>query len=244
MPRSVRWKAFLCLTGLTMLAVAPSYAASLEVAPTTLRIEASSGVAVLQLANRGNEPIVVQIEGFDWQQVGSSDELKPSDAVVVSPPMARIKPGEKQTVRLMVRPGGASGVERAFRVLASELPDPALHDAQAVRVLLQFNIPLFVATRAAAPAQLSWDAEIHEQRLSLSAKNNGSAHLKFAKLELVTPSGQRIDAAAQGLSYVLPGAKHEWNVPSAGLHVGDRVLIEARTEDSDAVIHGVVVIRP
>ena len=113
-----------------------------------------------------------------------------------------------------------------------------------ILILLQFNIPLFVATRDAAPAQLSWDAEMRDQRLSLSAKNNGSAHLKFAKLELVTPAGQRIDVAAQGLSYVLPGATHEWNVPAASLHAGDRLLIEGHTEDSDTVIHGAVAIRP
>jgi len=230
-------------TALALTLAVPSFAASLEVAPTTLRIDASTGVTVLQLANRGSDPIIVQIEGLGWQQSGASEELKPSEFVIVSPPMARIKPGEKQTVRILVRPGGAPGMERAFRILASELPDPASTSPQAVRVLLQFSIPLFAGAPAAAPPQLSWDASVRGNELLLSGHNLGLTHIKLAKLELSTESGQRV-GAAQGLSYVLAGATHEWKVAPASVLPGDRLLIEGHAEDSDAVIRGAVVVRP
>ena len=235
---------FVCAVAFTMIAAPDGRCASLEVAPTTLRLEANSGSTVLYLANRGNQPIIVQVEGLDWSQASSTDLLKPTNAIIISPPMTRINPGQKQTVRLLVRPGGAPGIERTFRILASELPDPAVTSAQAVRILLQFSVPLFTAASSVQPVNLSWSAVVRRNSLTFGVHNIGNAHVKFSRLALVTAHGRRIDILSQGFAYVLADGAHEWIIAAPGIQPGERLTVEGRIEDNDHPVHALVAVRP
>lgn len=224
-----------------LIALVPAYGASLEVAPTKLVVD-GKGATTLTLANRGTDPIIVQIEGFSWQQVNGEDVLKPSNDVLVSPPMGRIPPGGKQTVRVMVKPGGNAGQERTYRILASELPDPVNTNARTIRVLLQFNIPVFAGLPGKATPQVAWDASADANGLALSARNTGVAHVKFTKLELVTPSGKRTPVTSKGVPYVLAGATRSWKIDGT-FGEGQKLVVEARADGSDAVIRETVVVR-
>mgnify|MGYP001387704568 CR=1 FL=1 len=221
--------------------LAPAFGASLEVAPTKLVID-GKGATTLTLANRGAEPIIVQIEGFSWEQAAGEDVLKPSKDVLVSPPMARIPPGGKQTVRVMVKPGGEVGKERTYRILASELPDPVTNDPRTIRVLLQFNIPVFAGVPPKSAPQVAWDASAGPGGLALSARNAGGAHVKFTKLELISASGKRTPVKSKGVPYVLAGATRNWTI-SGAYGAGEKLIVEARADGSDAVIRETVVVR-
>jgi fimbrial chaperone protein len=224
-----------------LISVVPSFGASLEVAPTKLVID-GKGATTLTLANRGTDPIIVQIEGFSWEQSGGEDVLRPSNDVLVSPPMARIPAGGKQTVRVMVKPGGTAGKERTYRILASELPDPVNTDARTIRVLLQFNIPIFAGMSATALPRVAWDASASAKGLALSAQNLGAAHVKFTKLELIAPSGKRTAVKSKGVPYVLAGATRNWTVGGA-FGAGEKLVVEARTSESDVVIRETIIVR-
>jgi fimbrial chaperone protein len=224
-----------------LFALAPASGASLEVAPTKLVVD-GKGATTLTLANRGTDPIIVQIEGFSWEQMNGQDVLKPSNDVLVSPPMARIAPGGKQTVRVMVKPGGDAGKERTYRILASELPDPVNTDPRTIRVLLQFNIPVFAGKPAKAAPQVAWDASAGADGIALSARNLGAAHVKFTKLELVAASGKRMPVKSKGVPYVLAGATRNWTIGGA-FGAGEKLIVEARADGSDAVIRETVVVR-
>jgi fimbrial chaperone protein len=240
---SIRAGALRLYAGLVAALLAgPVLGASLEVAPTKLVVDGKTGAATLNLANRGTVPIIVQLESFNWEQADGKDVLKPTDAVLVSPPMARIPPGGKQTVRVMVRPNGNAGAERTFRLFASELPDPATNEAHTIRVLLQFNVPLFVNTPTVAAPQIKFDARAGEKGLSLSAKNLGVAHAKFTKIEVVTQSGRRMPATSQGIPYLLAGATRPFDVEGS-FGAGEKVTVEAHTEQSEVVIRQTVEVR-
>lgn len=229
----------LCAALLAALCVAPASAASLEVAPTKLVVDGKSGAATLNLANRGTVPIIVQLEGFIWEQKDGKDVLTPTDSVLVSPPMARIPPGGKQTVRIMARGDGMPGVERTFRLFASELPDPSTAEARTIRVLLQFNVPLFVNTPSVAAPQVAWAAQMGAKGLVLNARNLGRSHTKFTKIEVVTQSGRRAPATSEGVPYLLAGATRPFAVAGA-FSQGEKVTVEAHTDDSDVVIRETV----
>ena len=225
----------LCTVIAAAFAATPAFAASLEVAPTKLVVDGQTGAATLSLANRGTVPIIVQLEGFKWDQVDGKDVLKPADAILVSPPMTRIAPGSKQIVRIMVRPDGQPGNERTYRLFASELPDPSNNETHAIRVLLQFNVPMFVNTPTVAAPQIKWDASVGEKGLALSAQNLGRAHSKFTKIEVVTQSGARVPATSRGIPYLLAGAARTFQV-AGSFTPGEKVTVEARTEESEAAI--------
>ncbi len=217
----------LLIVGLVaVLAARVSFAGSLSVSPTTVEIPRAGGMAVLYVTNHGVQPIMAQVEGFDWHQSQGVDRLEPSSTLQVSPPMARLEPGESQTVRILVEPVGTEAGERAFRLLVSELPDPSEDNPGKVHILLQFSVPVFVNTPSGAKARLAWNAKVAQGGLRLTAHNHGRARAKLAKLTLVTSSGKQLKDAQNALHYVLAGANRTWTFRSAGIAAGESLRIK------------------
>ncbi|RZA13264.1 MAG: molecular chaperone, partial [Lysobacteraceae bacterium] len=139
-------------------------------------------------------PVTIQAEAMDWRQADNRDRLSPSADLFTSPPIVRIAPGARQSVRVMARP--PDGGEHAYRLLVSELPD-AGDPTAGVQVLLQFSVPVFLRHDPKIAPQLSWSG----QGGLLSVTNTGR---QAAKLQGVSLDGAALPG--QGLVYVLPGA--------------------------------------
>jgi len=185
-------------------------AGTIEIAPTTLDL--SPGRAgLLYLANNGRAPLTIQVQPMDWTQSDGANALAPSDTLIASPPLLRIAPGQRQIVRVLAD-GDFDGRETPYRLLVSELPG-AERDA-AVHVLLQFNIPVFVARTSAKPAA-EWSAIAKDDKLALTLRNDGDTALKIATLTVTRDNGASAPVSC-GLTYVLPGAQHAWTVPWNG----------------------------
>lgn len=182
-------------------------AASLEVVPTLLELPAKGGATQLRLVNHGDKAVEVQVEGFAWTQ-DRGETLSDSDAIVLSPPQAHLEPHATQIVRLLVT--SAAQVERAFRVVATELPDPR-ERANGARVLLQFSVPLFAGDGAADSAHVVWTLRASGELL---ARNDGARRGKYTGLTLVAGDGTRRAVSPQSLVYVLSGAARSWAVPA------------------------------
>jgi fimbrial chaperone protein len=227
----------------SFLTAEPAPAGSLEVAPVKITLPAKGGPAVLYVANRGKEPIFVQLEGFAWRQKDGGDVLEEARDLAISPPMAKLAPGARQTVRLLVAPDAAAGAERSFRVIVSELPDPATARAQTVRLLLQFSIPIFAGDPPKAPT-VAWRLEQKGDGLHVFARNEGTAHVKFSGLRAVAKSGRFAPLESQGPNYVLAGATREWRVPGRTAPKGDKLTIVGRDERSGSDIRATVIVAP
>jgi fimbrial chaperone protein len=222
------------VAALALVSVA-ARAASLQVAPTTIDLPAKGGTATLYVSNNGTGPIGVHVEGFAWSQADGRDQLQPSRAIQVSPPITRLKPGERQTVRLRVAPQQGAG-ERAFRLMASELPDPSDRPHNGVRVLFQFSVPVFVGEEKSGNPQLVWRLSRTPAGAVLALRNAGPAYVKFSGLKLVPPKGAPIDVAHGTLVYVLAGASHQWNLGPVSLGSGEKFRVEAYDDRSRRAI--------
>ncbi|HEY8949746.1 MAG TPA: fimbria/pilus periplasmic chaperone [Rhizomicrobium sp.] len=200
----------LAATLLALPSVAQS-AGTIEIAPTTLDL--SPGKAgLLYLANNGHAPLLIQIQPMDWTQNDGANALAPSNALIASPPLLRIAPRQRQVVRVLAD-GDPSGRETEYRLLVSELPNGA-QTASAVNVLLQFNIPVFVARASVTPAA-AWSAIAKDDKLALTLRNNGYAALKISGLTVARDNAASAPVSC-GLTYILPGAQHAWTVPWNG----------------------------
>jgi fimbrial chaperone protein len=202
----------------------PSAASGLEVSPITVQLPAKGGAESLYLANHGAEPVAVQVEAFAWRQDAQGEQLTASDAIAVSPPLARLAPGQRQTVRLLVKPDPSATGERSFRVIVSELPPPTRADA--VRMLLQFSIPVF-AGDAASFAKVEWTAEHRPDGVWIAAHNTGSKRAKLHDLEFVAADGKKAEAQPSSrLAYILSGTTRAFKI--AGIDARQTVEIRAR----------------
>jgi len=222
----------------------PAAAGAVEIAPTTIDLPSGSDTGVFYITNRGDRPIVAQVQGFAWRQTEAGDRLEPSDALTVSPPMARLAPGQQQIVRLAVTPDAASNDERAFRLLVSELPDPSEPVAQSVRVLLQFSVPVFKAGAHPSEAHLDWRAARSGDGLSLIARNTGARHVKLSGLSYAVAGERSAVLMPATFAYILPGASHRWTIPARDLKTGEPIRVTGRDDSAGAAIDASLAVVP
>jgi fimbrial chaperone protein len=223
--------ALLVATGLFSLvaAAAPAVAGSLTVAPTTIELASSRDIGVVYVRNESQAPVIVQTQPFEWTQAAGRDGLKPSTTFVVSPPMARIAPGAQQIVRMQA--SGTDGAnERSYRLLLTQLADPAAPRKPGVNLLLQFSVPVFVRPSVAtAGGKVAFDAALKGNKLTLTARNRGNLHVKLTNVQVMGHSGNRDGRlAASGLFYILPGSERQWDFQAGGFSNGEPLRVEAR----------------
>ena len=216
-----------------LAAALPAGAASLQIAPTTIALPAKGGNATLFVINSGDQPIGVQIEGFAWSQASGTDALAPSPQIQVSPPMTRLKPGERQVIRVRVKPGGDG--EQAYRLVANELPDAKDEQRKGIQFRFSFSVPVFTssAPETAAASGLSWSLN----GSTLTMHNGGASRAKLSALRLVASSGSEIPVASGNLVYVLAGASMQWQV---GAPPGGALRIRGRDDRSGRDIEAAV----
>jgi len=226
-----------------MAASDPAAAGSIEVTPTTIDLPAASDTAVFYITNRGDAPTVTQIQGFDWRQSDGGDRLAPSATLTISPPMARLAPGQQQIVRLAVEHDAAIVDERTFRLLVSELPDASVQTG-GVRVLLQFSVPVFKPGANPGEASLSWELARSPEGLFLTARNAGARHVKLIDLAFALAGRKPVAIAPATFIYVLARASHRWTIPGHAFKTGEPLHVTGRDDNSGAAIDTSLAVPP
>jgi len=133
--------AFLAMA-LTCLAVTASQAAALRVAPVSLDVAQGGFTTTLQVWNTGATPVGIQVRVYRWTKKGSDDILSPTKDVVASPPIATLKPGGENIIRIVRVVSTKVTVREDYRVLVDQLPDPKAAKAGVITILVRHAIPL------------------------------------------------------------------------------------------------------
>lgn len=219
LPRSI-CTTLLLLAALGLAAAMPgtSRAASLQVAPTSLVIDARLGAQGLLLQNSGSTPLPVQVRVFRWWQEGGEDKLEPSDELVASPPMLTIPPGGDQLVRIVhTAPPLLPGQEATYRVIVDELPlDDGPPRRAGLRFAMRYSIPVFVVADPERRGQprLSSRLVTTDGQPQIEVSNGGDAVAQLADLTHVGAAGTRTPIARGLAGYVMPGQHRRWSLPS------------------------------
>jgi fimbrial chaperone protein len=207
-----------------------AYAANLlSISPLDPVIESQQQATAVWLHNQSNEPIVMQIQVFNWQQQQFNDSYQDAQQrLIASPPMATIPPGKRQLIRLVRGQMGTPGQEEAFRLIIDEIPPLSQSTSQENSAGLQFQIrysvPLFVAgdgirlkpdmdkKQAATVPVLSAKLVMVAGKKYLRIHNSGLIHARLSNV-VWTQGIKNITLNAGLLGYVLPGAQMQWPVP-------------------------------
>lgn len=205
-------------------------AASLQVAPISLTLEARQNADALWLSNSGSEPLTAQLRVYRWRQADGEDQLEPTREVIVSPPMIQLPAGEKQLVRVIRLGVPPADVETSYRVIVDELPLPESTTPGAgsarragLQFVLRYSLPVFLLPAAApgvraadaSPSNLEGRLTRTDGKAQLEISNGGPVHAQIADIAFFDNAGQR-HAVRDGLAgYVLPGQRRRWAVPMA-----------------------------
>ncbi|HEY1962773.1 MAG TPA: fimbria/pilus periplasmic chaperone [Rhizomicrobium sp.] len=222
--RSAATAAFMALTAAT----AQAQTAGLTIYPVTIDLAPGQKAAALTIQNHTDTDTTFQIRAFSWVQANGSEQLLPTDTLMVSPPLGTIAAGTSQVVRLVLREP-ARDREATYRILFDEIlaqPRPGT-----VNFALRLSIPVFALPPTRVSPHLQWSIE-HSY---LVAVNNGGSHETVRDISLSTPAGRMLQLERNASPYVLAGAIRRWQILTPNFSPGSATLRLKANADNGAI---------
>src|SRR5262249_6478166 len=160
--------------------------------------------------NHGTDKINVQVRVFRWTQVNGADNLKATEDVVASPPMAQLAPNGTYVVRIVRLAKDPVQAEEAYRLLIDEIPERPGAGQPAINFALRYSIPVFFVATSARPGAASWSIRQDAGRVSVTATNPGDRHIRIAGLNLRGGDGTSVSFGSGLTGYVLGHSTMTW----------------------------------
>ncbi|WP_251476212.1 fimbrial biogenesis chaperone [Stenotrophomonas lactitubi] len=206
------WRATgVALLVFSLLGVNEVSATSLQVAPTSLQLEARQRAGELWLTNSGTSPVKLQVRVFRWVQQDGKEQLLPTEDLLATPPMQELAAGQQQLVRVMRTVADAPAAQQYYRLIVDEVPDLATR-SEGMQFVLRYSIPVFVQPGAGgrlAPQLHARLVRLDDGRNGVEIGNTGNSYAQIADLALGSPERPRIVHPGL-LGYVLPGQVMRW----------------------------------
>lgn len=226
--RSIWLSLALLLVALACIILAPVPAGAQTVPgavliwPVNPVIEAERQAGALWLENPGKTPVTLQIRIYAWAQADGKNVYAEQTAVVGTPPIATIAPGEKQLVRLTRTTPPPAAYEAPYRIVIDEIPidtPGSSSSGAAVAFRMRYSLPLFVlgtnapkknAAALALIPSLGWRIVGAGSDRQLEIRNDSPVHARLTDASLGdTPLATGL------LGYVLPGQTMRWPIAAS-----------------------------
>ena len=203
---ALRSPLFAVALGVLLVLPALTQASGFSVAPVRLFFGEKDRAVAIRITNEGGSDLVLQPDLQAWSQdAHGRDQLEPSEDLVVSPPMLRLKPHADQTVRLILATPRQPGRQMSYRLLIREIPPPApsTGDVQ-LPIALVLSLPVFITPpKATHRLQCDWQSESDSP--AVACENTGLAFARLGRLDLMR--GAEVIGRFEGSVYLLPGAR-------------------------------------
>jgi fimbrial chaperone protein len=211
---------------------AAAWAGSFQVNPIRVDLTPKAQTAALTVKNTGDDAVVVQVSIDAWSQDAGKDVYAATKELLATPPVMTIPAGEERIVRVGLRRAPDRNKELSYRLFLQEVPPPPKPGFQGLVVALRIGLPVFVApVQGQAAPRMVWKAtRLPDNKLELSAMNQGTAHLQVAEISLVAADTGNNVASYSGLTYVLPDQQRQWAMPLTAPLGASRIRVKAVTD--------------
>lgn len=212
--RPGRARAGVALCIVALFALAPVQAADIGVDPVSIELTPDQQTASVTVSNQSDQPASIQIQAVAWTQRDGNDVYTPAREMLVSPPIMTIGPKKEQVIRLALRRKADPTKELAYRIYLQELPQQPTPGFTGLQFALRIGLPVFVKPQQGnAAAKMAWGvARMPDQRLKVTLRNDGNAHVQVSDFTLYVAGTDKQIAGESGSTYVLAGQTHEWLV--------------------------------
>lgn len=230
----------LFLLMLASLWPADVYAGSFSVTPVRIYMSPRDRAVAVTLVNEGNTPVALQADINLWtQKTDGTDELVPTEDLVLAPPIIKLAPQARQVVRLaLLKPADATR-QSTYRLIVREVPEviaPQSSNLQ-VPIALALSMPVFITppiakrdvSCALAPIASSTQAATSQEG-TVSCANTGSAYAQVR--EMTIKSGDVTLASFEGGTYILPGARKSMTLKPQGTRTQGAAILTVTYDDS------------
>ena len=189
-----------------------SGAAGWEIDPVRVELSPEQQTAAITIKNGSDQPTSIQIQAVAWSQIDGKDVYTPTKELLVSPPIVTISPNGEQILRVALRRQADRTKELTYRISLQELPPQPAPGFMGVQVALRISLPVFVQSQKgdAVPKAVWKISRVHDNKLKVSVRNNGNAHIQISDFALYAPGIAEAITGESGSSYILAGQTHEW----------------------------------
>ncbi len=216
------------LVGALILFSGLAAADGIAVNPIRLELDPGQRTGSLNISNGATETKVLQVSVMQWKQVAGESVYEDANDVIATPKLFRMPPKSKQLVRVgFIKPPADLTTERSYRIYLTEVPESKNEDNQ-VRFLLRLGIPMFVPPEKPQD-KLRWELSLMPNGLlRLIAENQGNRHVRLQEIKLSDNQGVLVEE--QGLNYLLPGSRKEWQLkPKHRPATGKPIALKAQS---------------
>ena len=213
----------LSLVSLLILATAvPAFA--FEMTPLELSLDSAGreSAGSFRIVNIDARPIAVEVSVYSREMTEEgADILYPADDdFIVYPPQMIVMPGQTQTLRVQYVGDPVDGVERAYRLIAEQLPidlgNEQDRDGGSISLLVRYVASLYVGPPSASPALRVIVAEpAPRDRMRIVLANEGTGHALLTNLALRVGGRELAGDAIEGLlgENILAGVTRSFFIP-------------------------------
>jgi fimbrial chaperone protein len=189
------------------------YSASLTIAPTRIEIPAPQPGGIITLQNNEDHPVAVQMRLFRWTHDSAGQEkLDPKPSMVaVSPPLVKIPPKARYSIRVVRLSTEPLLQEEAYRLYIDEIPTSSKNVGNQVSIAMRYNLPVIFMPSGHHHEKLIGFVEKKGGRTVLVLRNEGTryAHISAIKLQQGTVN---VDIPVQGTNTVLAHSSRTFDV--------------------------------
>jgi P pilus assembly chaperone PapD len=211
---------------LAILTTTSAHAQGLKLESQVVVINTGDGESVMTLKNTDTQPILL------YTSVQTVDE-DPAERVLVTPPVARVEPGDSQLVRFILKKGAALKAETLARAIFEGIPPAS--NGNTLRLTIRQNVPLIIHPASLAENEEPWKFLSFTENTNgdISVKNTGDYVVRMASsISLLPGNGQ----ATLARNYILPG-----QIVVAKRSVGSELAPRATSvKISPATLYGVL----
>ena len=192
----------------------PAGAATLQISPVMVDMAPQQGASGITLRNPDAMPVYGQVRVYAWEQRDGDDVLLPTDEIQVSPPIIQVPPRSEQLVRLVRASREPAAIEKSYRLVIDEIPDPSTPAVNGVVLRLRYSVPVFVAGATPEPRpELSWRAAREGKEWVLSLNNTGTRYAQVASLQVLDSGGKPVAEVDGLVGYALAQRQRQWRIP-------------------------------
>jgi fimbrial chaperone protein len=206
LPRAMQALALASLLAASLFVSTVAQAGSFAVSPVRLYMTPKDRAIAVTLRNEGDTEVVLQAEINVWsQKADGTDELTPTDDLVLSPPIIKLPARGTQIVRLarLVPPDASR--QLTYRMIIREVPEIKAKPGLNIPFALAFSLPVFITPPPAARQMACSLSKTEAKTAALTCANSGTAYAQTREVTLKYASGSSVKLNGGG--YVLPGAK-------------------------------------
>lgn len=226
----------------TFVTPAPVFAGVFAVTPVRIYMTPKDRAVAVTITNEGTTDVVLQADLNAWsQKPDGTDELSPTEDLILSPPIIKLAPGARQVVRLaLLKPADASR-QLIYRMIMREVPEAVVSRDKTVDVpiALALSLPVFITPPLAKREMDCTALRTAPQLVSVSCSNQGTAYAQVREILLMR--GEQTSASFEGGTYILPSARKTISLNSRQTIVTGPAQLNVRFDDGKMQVFNVVL---